>query len=55
MGIVVTIPKSEYNNIDAEIEWAKGLSKKDLATKNWTFSRLPTKISINDRCYFYNE
>lgn len=29
MDIAITIPKKEYENIDKEIEWAKGLSKKE--------------------------
>ena len=57
MDIVITIPKSEYGNIDKEIEWAQGLPIEDLrgTTKNWTVGRFPTKIEDGDRCYFIKD
>lgn len=54
MDVIVTIPKSEYGNIEKEIAWAKKLGKrqKRTASKNWTVSRAPKHIDDGDRCYF---
>lgn len=54
MDIVITIPRHEYKNIDKEIEWAKNLTQnqRESSTKNWTLSKLPSKIKNGDRCYF---
>lgn len=50
MDIIVTIPKSEYEAIDKEIEWAE--AKGTGLIKGWSMSRLPKNLEHGDRCYF---
>ena len=49
MDIVVTIPKSEYANDDAETE---ALLNEEGSCQFWTLSNIPKKLSIGDRVYF---
>lgn len=49
MDIVVTIPKSEYDNDDRET--ALFNSDKDYI-QFWTMSKLPKSIKVGDRVYF---
>ena len=48
MDIVVTIPKSEYENDDLET--------KDMIERNlcqfWTLNKIPKKLNIGDRVWF---
>mgnify|MGYP001770562991 CR=1 FL=1 len=48
IDIVVTIPKSEYENDDRETQ---DMLEKDLV-QFWTLSKVPRKLKIDDRVYF---
>jgi hypothetical protein len=49
MDIVVTIPKSEYQN--DENETTDYLDNPDIV-QFWNFSRIPKKLQVGDRVYF---
>lgn len=49
MDIVVTIPKSEYNNDDLETQYFKNNSN---VYCFWILSKVPKKLKIGDRVYF---
>jgi phage terminase large subunit-like protein len=49
VDIVVTIPKSEYDNDDAETRFL--LLNPDYY-QFWTLSKVPNKLNIGDRIYF---
>lgn len=48
MDIVVTIPKSEYNNDDKE---TKEMLEHDYI-QFWTLARVPKRLAVGDRIYF---
>ncbi|MFF2532257.1 hypothetical protein ACFVS2_25440 [Brevibacillus sp. NPDC058079] len=50
MDIVVTIPKSEYENDEKETE--RFLSNPNDYEQFWTLSRIPKKLEVGDRVYF---
>ena len=54
MDIVVTVPKSEYANIQEEETWAEkqGPSNESGACCFWKVSRLPKRLAPGDRVYF---
>ena len=49
MDIVVTIPKSEYDNDDKETEYL--LNNPD-AFQFWTLNKIPKDLNVGDRVYF---
>ena len=51
MDIVVTIPKSEYKNDDAETE----LMQREGGCQFWCMKKMPTNLHIGDRVYFVRD
>lgn len=49
MDIVVTIPRSEYENDDIE---NKLMQESEDTIQFWKFSKLPKNIQVGDRVYF---
>ena len=49
MDIVVTIPKSEYDNDDAETE---AVLDNEGSCQFWALSKTPGKLNIGDRVHF---
>ena len=49
MDIVVTIPKSEYANDDAE---TKAFLDNEGSCQFWTLGKVPGKLNIGDRVHF---
>jgi len=54
MDIIVTVPKREIINVEAEEKWAHELSDKDreFAFCFWSLKRQPKKLEPGDRVYF---
>ena len=51
MNIIVTIPKSELDNIVAEDEWAAETPDATI-TQAWSVHRMPKKLKVGDKVYF---
>lgn len=53
MDIVVTIPKSEIKNIQAEDSYAGNLITRDMVPiQYWKVGRVPKRLNKGDRVYF---
>jgi len=54
MDIIVTVPKKELKNVDAEEKWSHDLTEKQRKSAFcfWSMNRRPKRLEPGDRVYF---